>query len=884
MRFGFAKFVFVWVIAAMWLLTVTPPLGAQYRIDTYSTDNGLPQNGVRGIVQTNDGYLWFTTFDGLVRFDGIKFTVFDKNNSPGIASNRFAQLRLLPDGALIAGTEEGGITVYRDRVFRTYTTADGLPTNSISRFVTDITGELVIVTTAGNCYFRNGKFPTVPAESFPDQGRFYYSPSKRLWTYGADGVKERTQDGREIIYPIKLTYYNDNFAGIHLFEDSRGFLWLGDADSVFQLKDGTVRRYTVKDGVPEKTILRPFLEDKSGAIWFSTGYFGYTGKIGLVRFFDGRFSVWGQLAGLGNLDLGELFLDREGTIWAAGDGGLHHVRRQFIRSYSVADGLPFPEVYPILQTRNGDIYVGTVQGLALYRDGKFSDLKVRFQGNAPSVTALHEDASGNIWVGDGTALFRLEVQSLRKIESLPHTAVWAITSSRDGDLIVGTGSGLFKLKGELVVAHLSRENGLPDDDVKVVWEDKGGALWVGTYGGLTVLSTGLNNGADNGRRQAELNTFTAGNGLASDRVRSLHQDPDGTMWIGTYDGGLSRLKDGKLFNYTIANGLFNNGVFQILDDNRGNFWISCNRGVYRVAKPELNDLAEGRSDRLTSVAYGKADGMLNTECNGGRQPAGIRSADGKLWYPTQSGVIVIDPNDVTVNPDPPPVQIENVLVERQLVSAANGISMRANSDNLEIRFTGISFVKPEQVKFRYRLEGLSDNWTDLGTIREVYFPSLPAGEYTFHVVAANSDGVWNTDGARLKLSVVAPFWKRPWFIAFLVLAVGMIALLIFRARVKELKRRQQVQQEFSRKLLESQEQERQRIAAELHDSIGQSLLIIKNRAFIALNDIDEPDTVKEQLEELSESAASAIDECREISYNLRPYQIDRFGLSKTLEA
>lgn len=860
-------FLFVIVIVAHWATA-----WAQYRFDAFTTDNGLPQNGVRGIVQTPDGYLWFTTFDGLVRFDGLKFTVFDKNNSPGILSNRFVAVALLPDGSLLAGTEESGVAVYRDGKFRAFTTAEGLPTNSIGSFIRDAHGELVIKTTAGNCYFRDGKFPPVPPAAFPNNGLFYFSPTKRLWQYGANGVTETTPDGRVVAYPIKLAYFNDNYAGIRLLEDKQGYLWLGDASGVYRLKDGQVAKLTTADGVPANTILRPALEDKEGSIWFLSGYFGYTEKVGFVRYFQGRFTAWGTQAGAAGPDLGVAFMDSEGTLWAGGDQGISHLRKQIFQSLSVAEGLPYPEVYPLLQTRTGDVLVGTVQGLSRFRDGKFTDVVIKAKGTYVAVSALYEDAAGRVWVGTGTTLNRLEGDQLRKIEGIPEDAVWAVTGTKDGSLWAGTVKGLLRLSGDKVAARYSRQEGLPSDDVKALLEDRSGALWVGTYGGLVKFQ-------DN-----KFTAFTTRDGLASDRVRSLYQDGDGTLWVGTYDGGLSRYRDGKFFTYNLANGLFNNGVFSILEDGGGNFWISCNRGIYRVAKQELNDLADGKLPRLNSVAYGKTDGMLNTECNGGRQPSAIRAADGKFWFPTQNGVVVVDPRAVTINPAPPPVRIESVLVERAPVDPAQGITLRANRDNLEIRFTGISFIKPEQVKFRYRIEGLSNNWTDLGTIREVYFPSLPPGEYTFHVIAANSDGVWNPDGARIKLFVRAPFWRRPWFIAGVVLLVLLAGFFVVRSRIKELQRRQRVQQEFSRQLLESQEQERQRIAAELHDSIGQSLLIIKNRAFIALGDLDEPDTVKEQLEELSESATQAIEECREISYNLRPYQIERFGLTKTLEA
>ncbi len=293
--------------------------------------------------------------------------------------------------------------------------------------------------------------------------------------------------------------------------------------------------------------------------------------------------------------------------------------------------------------------------------------------------------------------------------------------------------------------------------------------------------------------------------MASNRVRSIYEDERGTLWIGTYDGGLSRFRDGKFTNYTIENGLFNNGVFQIFEDEKGNFWISCNKGIYRVAKQELEDYASGKITKINSVAYGKTDGMPSTEANGGRQPAGIKTSDGKFWFPTQDGVAIVDPREVSYNPQPPPVQIENVLIDRKTIDFQDGISLQANENNLEIRYTGISFIKPEQVKFRYRIEGLGENWMDVRNIREVYFPSLPAGEYTFHVIAANSDGVWNEEGAKLKIFVNAPFWKKSWFIALATLFVILTIIFIFKLRERELKRRQLVQQEFSRKLLESQE-------------------------------------------------------------------------------
>lgn len=868
----------------MLILTYASTSIAQFRFDTYTTDDGLPQNGVRAITQTPDGYLWFTTFDGLVRFDGLRFTVFGKNNSKYLPSNRFYLLKAEPDGTLFAGIENGGVAVYRDGIFKTFTTNDGLPSNSIAKIRTDIHGELVFESHDGNAYYRDGSIVPAPADAMPNNGLFYVGKTSGLWLYGDIGVKQITREGKTIDYPIKLNYFSKNYSGISMFEDLRGDVWMGDATGVHRMRNGELTTYTNSDGVPPNTILRPALEDGEGGLWFTSGWFGYVEKFGLVRFYNGEFSVYGTEAGLKDLTVRNIFKDNEGTIWAASDSGLAHLRRQMIKAYSVKDGLAFREVYPMLQTANGDIYAGTMQGLSRYRDGKFEDVATVRSVNYVSISALGEGSNGDIWVGDSVGLLKLENDRLRKIDAVHDISIAAITEDKNGNLWIGSDKGVFGIRDEKVFVHLTTANGLPSNDVKTIKQFRSGDLWIGTYGGVAMISGDVGVSPSVDRLSATITKYTENDGLAGDRVRTIYEDSDGMIWIGTYDSGISRFHDGKFANFTVAQGLFNDGAFQILEDKRRNFWISSNRGVYRVSRDELNAVADGTMPRVNSAAFGKADGMLSSECNGGRQNAGIAAADGKLWFPTQDGVIEIDPEAVTTNPIAPPVHIETVLVGREPVDLSKEVDLNANADTLEIRYTGISFIKPEQIKFRYRFEGLSDNFTDVGTVRELYFPSLPAGRYLFHVIAANADGVWNEDGATIAINVIAPFWRRGWFIATVaVLLLGLI-FLGFYLRVRQADSRRRVQEDFSRRLLASQEQERQRIAAELHDSIGQSLLIIKNRAFMALSDLDERENVREQLEELSGSAASAIDECREISYNLRPISIERFGLTASIAA
>ena len=351
------------------------------------------------------------------------------------------------------------------------------------------------------------------------------------------------------------------------------------------------------------------------------------------------------------------------------------------------------------------------------------------------------------------------------------------------------------------------------------------------------------------------------------------------MWIGTSSGGLSRLKDGKISTITSRDGLYDSLAFAIIEDGRGNLWMSGNKGIYRASLSELNDFADGRIKSVNSFSYGTEDGMISRECNGAN-PAGWRTIDGSIWFPTIAGLVKVDTTEQNLKP--PAVLIEQVQIDGKIQPDNALLEINPEQENTEIKFTAISWARPKQIKFKYQLAGLDKDWIDVGTRRTAYFSRLPAGEYTFRVIADNGDGVWNTEGKSLQIKVLPPFYQTWWFFALIAFAIFIAAYAFFRYRINQVEKARRLQEVFSRRLLASQEQERQRIAGELHDTIGQSLLIIKNRVALAQMDIDEKETVEDQLSELSQSAGAAIEECREIAYNLRPYQISRFGLSKTL--
>ncbi|MDQ3686159.1 MAG: histidine kinase [Acidobacteriota bacterium] len=841
---------------------------AGVRFDVWTTETGLPQNLVNAILQTRDGYLWVTTSDGLARFDGVRFTVFNKDNSPGLKGNRFTTLYEDADGSLWVGTDGSGLSKYEDGAFTTYTTEDGLPSNWTT-IQNDGRGNLLILTTAGVVRWIDGRFVPytlggeLPSSSY--QGA-YIDKSGGIWLKGLPELHRFSPEGTTT-YTVQ-----DGLSSLEvtaIYEDHEGAFWIGTKDAgLNRLKDGKFTVYTAEDGLPRRPIVS-ISEDRKGNLWIAM-----TGG-GLSRLRGDKFTTYTTEQGHSSNDVNTVYEDREGNIWiGTSNSGLKRLREQTITVYSRQDGLSADNVYPILEDREGNLWIGTWSaGLNKYRDGVFTPYTEKDGLSSVIIASLYEDREGYLWIGTyggGVNRFkdgRFTVYSNKDV--IDANGVLAINQDREGSIWLGTTNGLYKYQNGQFTLY-TMPGSLSRPVIGVIHEDREGALWIGTQGGLVRFRDGI------------FSVYTEKDGLSSNHVRAIYEDGDGVLWIGTYDGGLSRFRDGNFTRYSTRDGLFNHGVFQILEDRGGNFWMSSNRGIYRVSKKELNDFAEGRARSITSVPYGKKDGLLNPECNGGTQPAGVKTRDGKLWFPTQGGVAVINPEAVPRNEQPPPVVIEGCVLDREPVAFRPYIRIEPGQESLDIQYTGLSFIKPEQLKFKFKMEGLDDDWVEAGTRRTAYYPYLPPGDYTFRVIAANSDGVWNTEGASVRIIVRPPFWRTGWFLAASVLACAALILLLYKRRVAKLKKAHAAQEAFSRQLITSQESERKRIASELHDGLGQSLVIIKNRALLGLSAPAEPERAMKQLDEISAATSQAISEVREIAHNLRPYQLDEFGLTKAI--
>lgn len=614
---------------------------AQYHFDSWTTDDGLPQNGIRTITQSADGYLWLTTFDGLVRFDGVRFTVFDKNNSKGIINNRFVNVKAFADGSIWAATEAGDFSVYRNGEWTAYPT-EIVPGNQIYDFKEETDGTILIATGDGFYKILNGEFVFVRKhEDDSTEKKIHEDGSGTRWEIYPKKIL-RIKDGATQIYPVELlsVYFWSSSA----YEDAKGNLWYGDKDKLVHLSaGGNIVEYGTKDGYPKNGFAHNFWEDDDGGLWFASGQFQIAG-VGLVRFKDGKFTAYGKDAGLSDNHIFNVFRDREATVWLATDKGLNRLRRQIITPLSTTDGLLKHEVYPMLRANDGGVYIGTTKGLSRYKEGKISEVDLGPTNSlkfAPSIQSLWEDPENRLWVGTLDGLIMVENGKSRPVDGEFDfgTVVSAIRSDQYGNVWFGTNThGVMQYANGIAFSKFTIKEGLAGNDVKAIYEARDGKLWFGTYGGVSIAECRARNA------KCLIKNYTTADGLASNAVRSIYEDADGVSWIGTYDGGLSRFKDGKFFNFNTGNGLFSNGVFATVEDERGNFWISSNKGIYRVRKQSLNDYADGKINHYESFAYGKNDGMLSTECNGGRQPSWMKTEDGKIWFPTLEGVAIVDTN------------------------------------------------------------------------------------------------------------------------------------------------------------------------------------------------------------------------------------------------
>jgi PAS domain S-box-containing protein len=749
-------------------------LVTQYVHDIWTSQNGLPQNSVLAIAQTPDGYLWFGTENGVARFDGVRFVTFDVRNTPALKGNQISALLVDHRGDLWIGIHGGGVTVRRQGAFQNYSNQLGLANDSVSAIYEDSAGNLWVGTDGGGLSrFHNGQAVTYTRkDGLADDAVFSLCGDGEggIWigthaglSHWADGhfTTKTKKDG------LPSNYIQSVYA------DRAGTVWIGtNRDGLARMDAKGISTYTTKDGLSNNAIWS-LMEDTAGSLWIGTG------GGGINRFRGGEFAKFKGKEGLSGDDIWALFQDREGSLWIGSSGdGLNRLRDGTFSTLGALEGLSSDIALPIYQDHEGALWVGTADaGVNRLKDGKITVFTTRDGLADNRIFSIAEDGHGDHWFGTRHGLSRLSNGkfTVHGATGLPNDIVGCLYPGRKGDLWVGTRSGLSHFTRRRFATYTTNDM-LSHNNVLSIYEDRrDGTLWVGTDNGLNHLV--------NGRFQA----YTKKNGLSNEVVITIAGDADGTLWLGTNGGGLKRFKNGVFTSFTTREGLVDDAIFQILDDQLGNLWLTSNLGIFSVAKEQLNAFAEHKIRQISPRSFGIGDGLKSRECNGGVQPAGWRLKSGILAFPTMKGIAEVDPRHTVTNPAPPPVLIEQTTVDNREPTGGATVRPPPGKGQLEFQYTALTFIKPEQIRFKYMLEGFDKDWVEAGTRRVAYYTNIPPGSYHFRVMARNADGVWSQRPASVAVILAKHFYQTTGFITLEVFVLLGLCAAAYRARVRQLR-------------------------------------------------------------------------------------------------
>jgi signal transduction histidine kinase/ligand-binding sensor domain-containing protein/CheY-like chemotaxis protein len=751
----------------------------QYVHTVWRSEDGLPQNSIQALLQTRDGYLWFGTQEGLVRFNGVEFKVFNKTTTPAIRHNDIRALYQDRDGALWIGTFGGGLVRYKDGQFSNYTVQQGLSNNSVSSILQDRQGNLWIGTNDGLNELVNGRFitfsrknglsdNTVQVIAEDDSGRLVVAMRNGLDVI-VDGKPMGSYSG--LITEKKVVKA--------LLSDRAGRLWIGtESHGLDSLSAGKLTHYGVQQGLPDAPV-HTIYQDERGTIWAGTE------GGGVCRLLGGRFACYSSKNGLSGDFVESILQDHEGNLWVGTEtGGVNSFKEGALTNYGQEVGLK-GSPRTVFQDPDGSLWIGTSTGLFRMKDYKVTPYLTDKGAANNYVYGMLQDHLGNMWVGtDEGGLNKFtghSVRNFRKSDGLADDWIPAVMEDRAGDIWVGTFSGgVSRFHNGKFTNYTTRE-GLGSNRVWAIHLDHEGQLWFGTDAGLSLLRDGKFINFDIHEASPE------GPGMGS--VSVIYEDADHVFWIGTYGGGLKLFKDGKFTSITMLQGLFDDTIWSILEDDLGNFWMSSNRGIFRVKKSELIEVAAGRLSSFTSQSYGVADGMESVECNGGSQYSGWKTRDGKLLFACLKSVVVVDPNNLPRNPLQPPVVIETVKINQQ-ENVAPGASLPAGAGELEFKYAALSYFAPEKVIFKCMLEGFERDWTTPSTPGFVRYTNLSPGRYTFRVKAANNDGVWNETGASFSFYLAPRFYQTTWFYSLCALVLVLSSIGIYLLRIRQVRVRE----------------------------------------------------------------------------------------------
>ncbi len=838
----------VFVVAAVCL---RPAMGldpsrtlTQYAHRIWQTQQGLSQGTIYSLLQTHDGYLWLGTQTGLIRFDGVRFESLESIRSTA-PSNVWVRSAVEDSHhALWIATAESGLFRMEGDTVTRY-----LSSGNVQCVAEATNGDVWACTTKGVARIRDGKVAMLLANE--NIRTACEARDGTVWVAG-DGASLHSWDGS------KFTTHNIQKlpadVQIRALRCSGDTLWAGTTAGLLEIGKSGERLFTSRDGLADSRVLC-LSESRDGSLWIGT-------RNGFSRLRKGEIENYRPQEGLSQSTVYSIFEDVEGSLWVGTKNGLNQFLSGRALPYTANEGLPSNDTGPIVQDAHGGIWIGTLgAGLARF-DGKRFAVMTRKQGLASNtIYTLAADPKGALWVGTTTGINRLQDgkvdASYSTGDGLPSADIRALFVTRAGELWAGTDKGpaVFARGGFTVPKNIPRELRGP---IAAINEDQDGRVYLATeHDGLYVY--------ENGSTHELLQ-----DGASIRDVDAIYSDPDRRMWIGTEGGGLRLFDEGRMTTFLIRDGMFDNEIYGITRDDQDRLWMACSKGLFSVNRSDLLKFAAGTLKKITSSPHSPTDAQRTIECRAGVQPGSMRMHDGRVWFSTIRGLYVFDPSHLALNIPPPPVVIEETTVNGERVEPQAIAALAPGLKNLEFTYSGLSFLQPNRITFRYMLGGFDKKWIQAGTRREAFYTNLPPGPYQFRVTACNADDVCNETGASVGFSLAPHFYQRAWFLPLCAVALGLAGWMIYQLRIHRLR------EQFHLILTE-----RSRIARELHDTLIQGLSGITMEMQALAARLRSPEE-RATLEDIVRDAGTCLRETRRSVAGLRSAQGPDSGLAAAI--
>lgn len=821
-------------MSAMGFATDANPV--TYVSRTWQMQDGLAEQTVQAFAQTKDRYLWIGTTGGLLRFDGARFVLYDRDNTPAFTENNIFNLTVARDDTLWIATEGGGLIRYKDGVFRSFSAKDGLLNDFVRAVYQDSQGLIWIGTDNG--LFRcsgekiervdnTDEIPAIAVHAIYEdtQGHIWAGGSKLLRISGASSQEFRLEEQGSQNRVKSITQTGD------------GTLWVGTIGGLYRMLPGSTSFHQVRD---TSGTVRFLHQTSDGTLWVGT--IGH----GVYKYRDHKFSQITAPENLPSNTALNLLEDIEKNIWIGTQAGMVRLSKTPLQAVALPEAGDY-DAETVYQDHDGDLWVAAAD-LFRFHNGKAA--RVRFPGiSGVRVRNVFRDRDGALWIGtEGRGVFR---QSANKLDhfttknGLVNNFVRVFLQGSDGSVWIATDEGVSRRR-DGKFTNYEMQDGLCYFSTRSLAEDRTGDIWIGTDRGVSRLRRG--NFVQDAVTEA----------LRNEKIWAIREDSDGGLWFATRTGGLYRWRFGKMTRFTTAQGLASNSMYEMLSDRNETFWISGPSGISAISRRELDAVAENPSHPLSFTLYGISDGLETTQLYGAEKPGGVVTSQDEVWFASNKGPVRVS-LDQTRQPAAAPVIIDDLLADGREALGSQKIYLGADNANIEVHYSVIQLRSQERVRFRYKLEGFDRNWTDASLRRVAYYTNLPPGQYRFRVAAFEVNNPQQVSETSVEMVQRPHFYRAPWFIACCLLFAAAAAWGAYGFRMR------QVHARFQAVL-----NERNRLAREMHDTLiqgcaGVSALLEAHSSLVA----GEPSDTDNLLSCARAQLRTTINEAREAVWDLR---------------